>query len=92
MYQNNPEDASLKTVKCRVIHTHKLVLKHVIKKSCPVLQLLVLIVKNKIWNNTFMLTPSSLFVIEVAFSAMRVGAAACTSNEIMPAENLALFH
>lgn len=52
----------------------------------------VLTVKNTIWNHTFRLTPSSLFVIQVAFSAMYVGAAAFTSNEIMPAENLAQFH
>jgi len=48
--------------------------------------------KNTIWNHTFKLTPTSLFIIQVAFSAMYVGAAAFLSNEIMPAENLALFY
>lgn len=49
IHQNNPEDTHLKTVKCRAIHTYKLILKCVINKNCPVLQLqFVLTVKNTI--------------------------------------------
>lgn len=52
----------------------------------------VLTMKNTIWNHAFRLTPSPLFVIQIAFSAMYVGAAAITSNEVMVAENLAPLH
>lgn len=68
-------------------------LKCVMSRNCLVLQLeFVLTVKNTVWNHTIGLTPFSLLVIQVDFSAMYVGAAAFTSNEIMAAENLALFH